>query len=905
MKLTRSGWGALFLLGLTFAAAGSSGNNLLYLLYGSLVSAFLLSLTLGHWNLRRVESSFEHPDQVFRESEFTLVASLRAAHPLGGVAIWLVRGSTARFVDRVPTDPSMTLELPYRCARRGVNRVDDVFLASSFPLGLILHRRPASRHEIVALPKLREVRSAAEVDSSVQLSGTAVLRKSRTGELYGIREFHPGEHAGNIHWKLTAKTGKLLVVENAETTGSRMTVRLESIGAGPAAEQRIEEAASACRYLVDSGCEVRLVTPETEIGFGRGLTHLDALLRALAIAGAGKTPEDRPPSPPPAGLPALDILPRRRLFVVGAALVYLSLFLIDEINPATLGGLFPILFIGAWIQERGISPLPGLLWNLISAAVLVWIVALDWRISGITLANTHLILYLLTNRLFNPLDSKELEQTFFIMFLGFFLVSGQTISLWYFPSFLVFLGYCGAWAAVGGGARLGQWRRWVPATGAALAGCALLTAGVFAATPRLESRYRINPIASSLGLDKLQASASAITGFTEDVSLGFFGQMKKSSARVMQVRREGSSDAPGSLYVRGAAFDRFDGRRWTKTPRVDFRYRSGARVYSTSGGRAWVARKAAGFVFPSEASKARTYLFTVYPIGSSVLFTAGGVSTLDGGLAPVYFDASDTIYVTAPHSAGVRYRVRGDPEAVTLSRSVVDYPRIASMFLQLPKTLSPKVTELGASLSAGRGTPKEKVLAVQAFLRKGFRYAAYAEDNRTSLEDFLLKSKRGNCEYFATAGAVLLRLAGVPARLVTGFLSDEWNEYGAFYDVRQNQAHAWVETYVDGRWTRFDPTPASSFLPIRSLAERASKWFDAVQAQWYMHVIGYDTYVQHNTFRRIGAGISREAMARAVARLLRLSVWLAAALAVVWLAGAPALARGPQTGILRGGAIGA
>ena len=134
---------------------------------------------------------------------------------------------------------------------------------------------------------------------------------------------------------------------------------------------------------------------------------------------------------------------------------------------------------------------------------------------------------------------------------------------------------------------------------------------------------------------------------------------------------------------------------------------------------------------------------------------------------------------------------------------------------------------------------------------------------------------------------MLLRHAGIPTRLVTGFLAGEFNEYGGFYDVRQSQAHAWVEAYVTGPgWVRLDPTPSAGAAAFwgRRFAGRVARWVEAGNVRWYRHVIGYDTYVQRNTFHRLGLAVSRW-------NLARLLGWLGAACAAAFLLRAAVLAR--------------
>src|SRR5262249_18543335 len=110
------------------------------------------------------------------------------------------------------------------------------------------------------------------------------------------------------------------------------------------------------------------------------------------------------------------------------------------------------------------------------------------------------------------------------------------------------------------------------------------------------------------------------------------------------------------------------------------------------------------------------------------------------------------------------------------------------------------------------------------------------------LDHFLFEARRGHCQFFATAMAVLLRAQGVPARSVTGFAGGTYNRFGRFYAVGQRHAHAWVEAYIDGRgWALFDPTPASDAPsgarggPAAALRDVA----DSAVEGWDQHVAWY------------------------------------------------------------------
>jgi hypothetical protein len=183
--------------------------------------------------------------------------------------------------------------------------------------------------------------------------------------------------------------------------------------------------------------------------------------------------------------------------------------------------------------------------------------------------------------------------------------------------------------------------------------------------------------------------------------------------------------------------------------------------------------------------------------------------------------------------------------------------------LVLPPDPGGKVKALALEASGGAADDAEKARRIERFLKSRYSYSTFADSRGRSLDNFLFGSKKGNCEYFASAGVVLLRELGVPARLVTGFVAEDWNEYGGYWDIRQRNAHAWVEAYLPGQgWTSFDPTPAQSAFSFSAdaLTRRMERLVDAIQSEWYRSVIGYDVGSQSNTFKKIGVAFSFSAL---------------------------------------------
>ncbi|MCK6574649.1 transglutaminase domain-containing protein [Myxococcota bacterium] len=169
------------------------------------------------------------------------------------------------------------------------------------------------------------------------------------------------------------------------------------------------------------------------------------------------------------------------------------------------------------------------------------------------------------------------------------------------------------------------------------------------------------------------------------------------------------------------------------------------------------------------------------------------------------------------------------------------------------------MTRLAAGLIAGATTLGEAVDRIEAHLRTNYAYSLALESGRgrPPLEDFLFDQKKGHCEYFATALAVLLRTQGIAARNVNGFLGGRFNTFGNYLAVSQGDAHSWVEVYVpEGGWITRDATPAGQGPPRDGFAATVLAYADALRLRWYKYVIEYDLARQVRFFERVRAGFS-------------------------------------------------
>ena len=357
---------------------------------------------------------------------------------------------------------------------------------------------------------------------------------------------------------------------------------------------------------------------------------------------------------------------------------------------------------------------------------------------------------------------------------------------------------------------------------------------VFLVMPRLQ-----------IGLANRYSSTVHVSGFSEEVRLGDVGSILRRNEPVMRVEvrdRAGEPlDAP--RYYHGLALDRFDGRRW--------KLASAAPVRLVNSRFPLDER-------PMPAQAQISQRFALEPMNSRVIFF---VSTPVELLVPLtHIEAATTEGFFFPLDSGrPEYRVYSDvarPTPEQFRAATGDYPSdIAPHYLQLPST-SERVRQLASTWVGKGGTPYDGVLVMQQRLREDFVYSLDQPSGGADdpVDHFLFESREGHCEFYATAMAVLLRSAGVPARVVNGFHGGDYNPAGDYFIVRQRHAHSWVEVYFPGLgWQLFDPTPTASSpgdqaqLRFTALVQG---WLDIAGVRWRRLVLEYDQADQFGALDR-------------------------------------------------------
>lgn len=508
---------------------------------------------------------------------------------------------------------------------------------------------------------------------------------------------------------------------------------------------------------------------------------------------------------------------------------------------------------GSWWADaiRVHTPNYRRLWDAITAVFVVYAVLdLLFLAESFIVAVIHLLLFLQVYKLYNARTHRDLLDVFILTFLQLIAASSLTVSFGFVLVFTLYM-ILGTWGLILlhlkretdlalpersrellAGSDLVAPGFLLMTVGVALASV-LLTLAIFFVLPRIGRTFL--PLQAPVG--------TLTTGFTDRVSLGAFGNIQTDPTIVLRVKFSETVANPErlpGLRWRGLAFDTFDGQTWSLGDPARKPVRRG---------------RDGSFVVAPPRRDAPFLIYEVFlePLGTEVIFGLPRVVSIQGPFNGLDENAAGGLSLPNPPSSRLRYVAVSQPERLSEDRlrgsaNAGDYPReIREAYLQLPQT-SPRLRALARDLTAGAATPHEAARRVEAYLAGNLKYTLDLRrgSDPDPLEDFLFSRKAGNCEYFAASMAVLLRVAGIPARVVNGFQRGEWNEVGRFFAVRQRDAHSWVEVYFpEVGWATFDPTPRAAFdEQAFQPTSWAGKYFDMLRMRWNRYVIDYNVVDQ-------------------------------------------------------------
>ncbi len=313
-------------------------------------------------------------------------------------------------------------------------------------------------------------------------------------------------------------------------------------------------------------------------------------------------------------------------------------------------------------------------------------------------------------------------------------------------------------------------------------------------------------------------------GFDSRLDLSYRGGL--SDTVMMFVR------SPAWSYWRSHAYDVYDGRTWTQTTPDDI-----TTIHREPGNVLFEIPTPPGEPLPRAGEE--TFVQTFYIVQSlpNLLFVGGQPRQLFLAADEIVMDATGGFRVGEPLAPGAVYSAisaRQEIDPATLRAARPNYLwTIQFPYTQLPDTITPRTRQLAADLTRNALTDYDKVIALRDYLLT-IPYDYYPPPqapNTDAVDQFLFVDKRGVCEQYASALVIMLRTLGIPARLVAGFGSGEYNQITGYYEVRASDAHAWVEVYFPGSgWVPFDPTPGWTGDPQTGVVKRwvFSSWTEGV-----------------------------------------------------------------------------
>ena len=347
-------------------------------------------------------------------------------------------------------------------------------------------------------------------------------------------------------------------------------------------------------------------------------------------------------------------------------------------------------------------------------------------------------------------------------------------------------------------------------------------------------------------------------GMSDSLSPGSIASLALGKELVFRAEfPDGHAPSMSAMYWRAGVLWRGDGLTWWRGPRMDAQLRTGQ--FAGAGVRQKI---------------------TVQPHGAHWLYALDRPTS--EGLRGAHLEPGGFLSSERPLLKQMQYEVISRPENREVTLPAVQRQQAAVK----PSRISPHVQTLVNNWRTAHPGDRELVdAALHYFRNERFTYTldpgTYPEAD--ALDEFLFERRAGFCEHYAAAFATLMRVAGLPSRVVIGYHGGEYNALGHYVIVRQSDAHAWCEVWIKGEgWERVDPTEMiapdrlssglDSFLETRAAAApnaaqpsaAATGWrelrrelrlaWDSVNYQWDLRILGFDEDSQRTFLTTLGLG---------------------------------------------------
>lgn len=397
---------------------------------------------------------------------------------------------------------------------------------------------------------------------------------------------------------------------------------------------------------------------------------------------------------------------------------------------------------------------------------------------------------------------------------------------------------------------------------------------------------------------QLQFQKPALTGFSQDVSLGDINRISQNNEIVAQVqvwKNEKPVEGTEPLLLRGRTFSRYDPRQrnWERTP-----------AENDDGIDASDSTQGFGRKLPTERLGGDIYRLQIalHPTGTDTLFILPGLLHFSSSrpIGNLSFSSDDeTLSFADTLTQRFDYQITAlnrivepnpldspdsDPAPIANILRINRASRYTSPFLhqrrhRIPPEIGQYARRPEVSGVDSKGQPLASLLPedhtitsldqeiaenIEKHLHSTFSYTLdlTGEENDRSKDpivQFLYNWKKGHCEYFASSMVLMCQSLGMQARMVTGFRSDEYDgAMGHYYVVRQSHAHAWVEVKTLNGWKTFDPTSGNDIdgPAKQSMLQSVKHFFDWLEYKWAANVVAYDSVRRDNLVNKLEHRVS-------------------------------------------------
>jgi hypothetical protein len=493
----------------------------------------------------------------------------------------------------------------------------------------------------------------------------------------------------------------------------------------------------------------------------------------------------------------------------------LSLITTGELNPLFVGLSF-IMLIGYWRALRNKKQAHRYLVGTLSTLTILIFLFDSFMLSqDLIVGVSHLTLLFHAIKSFDIKDPWDPLQVFFMALIQLLLASELTRSMVFGAVFLLFMVAMVFAISYSHFIKEGimQIKGFFRPIASITLIIILLTSTFFVVIPRFRG-----------GLWGRGLSRGIKSGFSDTVKLGALEEIKLDYTVVM--RAEVKPLPRKTPYWRGITFEIYtENNTW-----IDLDTK-GRRVVSTDG----------NFVLlPKAPYKKYRQEIILEPIDTNLILSMNTPHTLEAEIKNIHITDDMALYVPNKASKRFRYTVYSS-DTPLYAKGDLD------VYLQMPRGLE-RLKNLAMKITADATSDIQRTKAIQRYLKQNYTYTLKAVQKKKDLspiEDFLFHTKKGYCEYYATAMVLMLRAVGIPARVVSGYLGGEFNRYGRYYIVRQKDAHTWVEAAIEGRWITFDPTPAVSETPPSGIL----LLIDYLKLKWERYVVGFSSSDQIRLLR--------------------------------------------------------